>query len=318
MAIYRCEIKTVSRSHGRSAVACAAYRAGVRLTDHCDYVTKSRKAHDYQRKGGVVVSGVIVPEDTPLALADRQALWNAQERAETRKNSRVAREAVIALPHELNDQQRHEVVRQYAKTIMQRYGVACDYAIHRPAKGGDERNHHAHILFTTRRITAEGFGEKTRELDDKQQGAEEVTYLRQTWEQHCNAALATAQKVIRVDCRSLHAQGIQRLPEPKQGAIATRRERQGKSSHAGQERRAVKAYNGSLKGKAAQQHIRQARIALWRRRRRHKPVIPWLVRRIIALRSYRTIAPLCRQFMQHASPTIPKGNKPNYATPQIE
>ena len=104
MAIYRCEIKTVSRKQGRNAILAACYRAGVALIDRCDFFTKEKRWHDYTRRSGVVASGIILPDDAPASLQDRQALWNAQERAENRKNSRVAREAVVSLPHELTDE----------------------------------------------------------------------------------------------------------------------------------------------------------------------------------------------------------------------
>lgn len=243
MAIYRCEIKPVSRKDGRNAILAACYRAGVALVDECDFFTKARRRHDYTRRGGVITSGLVLPVDAPASLQDRQGLWNAQERAENRKNSRIAREAVIALPHELTDIQRQRAVIRYATHIMQRYGVGCDYAIHRPHRRGDSRNHHAHILFTTRRITPDGLGGKTRELDDKTTGAEEIIQLRQTWEHICNDMLAEARQAARVDCRSLQAQGVHRIPQPKQGAIATAMERAGQCSHAGEERRAVTAYN---------------------------------------------------------------------------
>lgn len=246
MAIYRCEIKVISRSDGRNVVASAAYRAGVILSDICDFFTKANKRHDYSKKQGVVTTGIILPSCAPEAFADRANLWNAQERTENRKNSRVAREALIALPHELTDAQREQAVKNYANHIVNRYGVACDYAIHRPDKRGDNRNHHAHILFTTRRITKQGFAEKTRELDDKITGAEEIKHLRIVWQDICNDVLLQASLEQRVDCRSLKEQGIKKLPEPKQGAVATKMERQGKTSHAGNERRAIKAYNYAI------------------------------------------------------------------------
>jgi len=292
MAIYRCEIKALSRTKGRNVVAAAAYRAGVMLSDICDFMSKTERTHDYRRRGGVVARGIILPDGAPDSFTDRQTLWNAQERAENRKNSRIAREAIISLPHELNDEQRKQAVIRYADHLMKRYHVACDYAIHRPDKQGDDRNHHAHILFTTRRITKDGLGEKTRELDDKQQGAEEIKHMRQTWERMCNDALLEAKQTARVDCRSLKDQGINRLPEPKQGAMATQMERQGRVSHAGTERRAVKAYNDAVTMIAAEgdaeiakhlpepsQAITDARSALREvRRSNHRPAY-WLYRR---------------------------------------
>ena len=279
MAIYRCEITPLSRSDGRNSVASSAYRAGVSLSDQCEFFTKKRKVHNYTRRRGVIASGIILPSSAPEAFRDRQELWNAQERAENRKNSRIAREALLSLPHELTDEQRHRVTVRYANHLMERYGIACDYAIHRPHKGGDSRNHHAHIMFTTRRITPEGMGEKTRELDDKTQGKEEIKQLRKAWETLCNEALAEVSQE-RIDCRSLKDQGIDRIPEPKQGVIATKMERQGRVSHAWEERRAVKAYNDAIERmehQDRQRHVQSTRTALKRLRKANRPIAPWLI-----------------------------------------
>jgi hypothetical protein len=131
--------------------------------------------------------------------------------------------------------------------MAQRYGVACDYAIHLPDKAGDHRNHHAHVMFTTRVVTADGLGDKTRVLDDRKTGGPEFKIIRKQWEIIENAALEKANRPERVDCRSLKDQGIDRLPEPKQGPIATQMERQGRPSHAGEERRATKELNEVLR-----------------------------------------------------------------------
>ena len=94
-----------------------------------------------------------------MFLNIREALWNAAERAENRSNSRVAREYELALPHELSKAQRLELVRGFATEIANRHGVAVDFAIHAPHREGDTRNHHAHVLATTRVIEPAGLGE---------------------------------------------------------------------------------------------------------------------------------------------------------------
>ncbi|WP_085216913.1 MobA/MobL family protein [Methylomagnum ishizawai] len=63
--------------------------------------------------------------------------------------------------------EREAIARQLAEHLAERYGVAVAVALHQPSEQGDERNHHAHILMTTRRMEADGLGAKTRELDDK-------------------------------------------------------------------------------------------------------------------------------------------------------
>ena len=157
MAIYHASMKPVSRSSGRSAVASAAYRAGERLTNERDGIT-----HDFSRKQGVEHAEIVLPEGSDADWArDRSALWNAAEAAENRKDARVAREFEIALPHELSAEQRLELTRDIAQELANRYGGAVDFAIHQPHDASDVRNHHAHLLMTTRRVEAEGLGDKT-------------------------------------------------------------------------------------------------------------------------------------------------------------
>src|SRR3546814_8375522 len=142
---------------GRSATAAAAYRAGVEITDE-----RTGLVHDYTRKQGVEHNALGVPADAPAWASDRAVLWNAAEQAETLKNSTVAREYEIALPAELSAEARRELALGLAREISERHGVAVDVEIHAPGREGDHRNHHAHLLTTTRRIGPEGLGAKDR------------------------------------------------------------------------------------------------------------------------------------------------------------
>ena len=220
MAIFHLSVKTVSRSAGRSATAAAAYRAGVKITDE-----RTGEIHDYTRKGGVESAAVILPDNAPEWAADRAALWNAAEQAETRKNSTVAREFEIALPEELSPAERQRLARDLAREIVERHGCAADVAIHAPGKEGDNRNHHAHILLSTRRLGPEGFTEKTRELDDQKTGPQIVTQWRERFASLQNERLREAGIEARVDHRTLEAQGIDREPTRHLGPAATGYER---------------------------------------------------------------------------------------------
>jgi len=146
----------VSRSSGRSAVAAAAYRSAEKLLNERD-----GELHDFTRRSGVAGSEIVLPEgsDADWAL-DRSALWNAAEKAENRKNSRVAREFEVSLPHELDVEQRAALARDFAQHLADRYGAAVDMAIHEPHGKTDDRNHHAHLLMTTRQLTPNGLGDK--------------------------------------------------------------------------------------------------------------------------------------------------------------
>lgn len=237
VAIYRCEIKTVSRSQGASAVAGAAYSAGLDLTD-----LRTGERHDYTRKNGVVASGILTPAGSPEWAHDPAKLWNSTEAAETRKNSVVAREFLVSLPHELTDDQRVDLARDLTTDLVKRFGFAAMFAIHVPDKNADERNHHVHILATTRRMEPTGLGAKTRELDDRKTGAvEEVrAKVASTINQHLERAGMSA----RVDHRSLldqqvaaasagdfaRAAELDRAPKPKVGRTATASARRGKRS----------------------------------------------------------------------------------------
>src|SRR3546814_11234739 len=110
----------------------------------------------------------MLPTDAPEWAADRERLWNAAELAETRKNATVAREYEIALPVELSADERRELALGLAREISERHGVAVDVSIHAPGREGDQRNHHAHLLTTPRRLGPEGLGATTRALDPKQ------------------------------------------------------------------------------------------------------------------------------------------------------
>ena len=97
MAIYHLEAKVVSRGAGRSAVAASAYLSCSRLYNDYDGIQ-----HDYTKKQGLVWQEVFLPEYAPQEWQDREKLWNAVEEVETAKDSRLAREFVVALPIELN------------------------------------------------------------------------------------------------------------------------------------------------------------------------------------------------------------------------
>ncbi len=220
VAIFHLSVKTVSRSAGRSATAAAAYRAGVKITDE-----RTGDIHDYTRKGGVEFTDLVLPADAPEWAADRAALWNAAEQKETRKNSTVAREFEIALPDELTPVERQRLALDTARELVERHGCAADVAIHAPGADGDHRNHHAHILLSTRRLGPEGFTEKTRELDDQKTGPQMVTQWRERFARLQNERLHENGQEVRVDDRRLEAQGIDREPTRHLGPAASGYER---------------------------------------------------------------------------------------------
>ena len=239
LAIFHLSVKTVSRSTGRSAVAAAAYRAGERLTNEADGA-----AHDYGRRRGVTGRTLLVPDGAGgLATlagagwrAERERLWNAAEAAERRVNSTVAREYELALPAELDAAGRQALAVGFAREVVSRFGVAADVAVHAPSREGNERNHHAHILTTTRVVGAGGaLGAKTRELDDKKTGPAHVEALRELWAIQVNHALQRIEAAARVDHRSHARRGLDAVPSITMGAGATALERRAQRAHDGRD-----------------------------------------------------------------------------------
>ena len=234
MASYHLSVKTVKRSVGRTATAAAAYRAG-----ECLSCEREGRVHDYTRKQGIEDAFILVPTGAPEWASDRAGLWNAAEARETRKNSVTAREWELALPSELSAAGRAGLARDFAQALVDRYGIAADVALHAPHREGDQRNHHAHILTTTRVLSTDGLTDKTRILDAAKTGGAEIEDMRGLWAQMQNHALERAGLEARVDHRSLEnqreaalergeelvAMTLDRDPEIKLGPAANAMER---------------------------------------------------------------------------------------------
>ena len=207
MAIYHFSVKTISRSAGRSAVACSAYRSGEKLIDN-----RYGKEQDYTRKMGVEFKNIYAPIYTKPSLTNRQTLWNEVEKTERRKDANLAREFEIAFPHELNQRQREKLLDELCSKIVDRHGVVVDAVIHAPhtKSGTDERNYHAHIMFTGRQIDIEtgDFAKKRNRDFNKENSSQTVNQWRSDFADLCNKYLEQANSLERVDHRSYADQGI--------------------------------------------------------------------------------------------------------------
>ena len=130
-----------------------------------------------------------------------------------------------------------EVTREFAQGLADRYGVAVDFAIHSPHGDTDVRNHHAHIMLTTRKVEQGGLGEKSNlELENKRLGAlglptshDQLRDIRMDWEDRANRHLALAGHDIRIDHRSHRDCGLEIEPTQHMGVHATQMDRRGKS-----------------------------------------------------------------------------------------
>lgn len=232
MAIYHLSVQVISRGQGRSCVAAAAYRAGVRLEDERQGLTQ-----DYSRRGDVRETWIQAPEEAPAWVQDRQALWTAVDAAEKRKDAQTTREVNVALPRELTSEQQREVVREFVQAAFVERGMVADVAIHE-GHNAQEPNPHAHMLLTTRTLTAEGFGPKNRDWNAK---ALLVTWRTQ-WEITCNEALEEARQPARIDARSLAKQGIDRLPTVHEGVAVRQMEKRGMATERGSINQVIRAH----------------------------------------------------------------------------
>jgi hypothetical protein len=216
MADFHASTKPLSRSTGRSAVAAMSYRTGTVLVDE-----RTGLVHDYTRRSGVehYAAEVVVPRG--CRTFTREALWNAAERAEQRKDARTAREWELALPCELSKDERIELVHRFAEELAKRYGTAVDYALHEPSSRGDQRNYHAHVMMTTRQVRNGALQEKALlEWNDKRLEAEghdpgrkQIEQVRELWAKLCNKTLERLGREERVDHRSLKTQQAEALKE---------------------------------------------------------------------------------------------------------
>ena len=235
MAEYRFSAQSISRGKGQSSVASAAYRSASRLVDE-----RTGEIHDYTRKAGVIHSEVLTPDGTPEWMQDRDQLWNAVEAVEKRKNSQLAREIQLSLPHELDHEQRKKLVLDFVQENFVDHGMIADIAIHTPSQAGDERNHHAHVMLTMRELTAEGFhSQKATPTARSWNSEDQLKEWRKEWAHHQNNALERHGHDVRVDHRSFEDQGVDREPSQHLGPIASDMERNGKKSRIGDENREI-------------------------------------------------------------------------------
>ena len=147
MAIYHMQAKVVSRGSGRSAVAASAYMSCSRMYNDYDGIQ-----HDYTRKHGLIYQEVLLPPMASPEWKDREQLWNAVEAAEKTKDSRLAREFVVALPVELDKDSNISLLKDFIQKNFVDMGMCADFAIH----DTDGHNPHAHILLTVRPLNENG------------------------------------------------------------------------------------------------------------------------------------------------------------------
>ena len=261
MAIYHLEAKVVSRGAGRSAVAASAYLSCTRLYNDYDGIQ-----HDYTKKQGLVWQEVFLPEYAPQEWQDREKLWNAVEEVETAKDSRLAREFVVALPIELNREQQIELLQDFIREQFVSDGMCADAAIH----DTDGHNPHAHILLTVRPLDEQGkWLPKSRKVYDLDENGERIRLPSGSWKSHKEDTVdwndqkygeiwrqgwaATANRYLeangrpeRLDLRSYERQGLDKIPTVHMGPAVSQMEKRGIQTNIGNLNRDIKAANSLM------------------------------------------------------------------------
>ena len=258
MAIYHFHVGIVSRKTGRSAVGASAYRCAEKLKCDYDSIThdyakssavntsaynsgeqlqneRIGMTHDYTRKRGVVHTEILLPSNAPWEYADRSTLWNAVEKSEKCKDAQTARDLNIALPIEFDRQEQIELSRKYIQENFVDKGMIADWALHDNGDG----NPHFHVMLTTRNVNESGFGNKNRDWNNKKH----LNSWRENWATACNEKFREKRLDIRIDHRTLEAQGIDREPTIHIGVVGKALEKKGITTERVQKNRDIIARN---------------------------------------------------------------------------
>lgn len=241
MAICFVKAKVIGRSGGQSAVAAAAYRSGLKLTDE-----RTGDIHDYRKKQGVDYSDIITPIDAIGAndwLIDRSKLWNKVEASEIRYDAQLSREMIIAIPRELDRNAMINLVREHVQASYVDRGMIADINLHHL----DSDNPHAHVMLIMRELTIDdqgsvSFGKKNRSWNDKKL----VQTQKREWETLANQYLDRAGVETRIDSRSYEKQGVNKIPQIHVGSASSRLEKRGIKTQRGNHNREVAIANQEI------------------------------------------------------------------------
>ena len=254
MALYHFHVGQIKRSAGRSAVECAAYRAGEKL-----YSEYYGQFSDYTRKGGVIHSEVLLPPHAPREYAERQTLWNAVEDAERNRNAQLAYSFDIALQNEFTMEENMQLARKFLLDNFVARGMIADFAVHQPDKGSGIPNPHFHVMCPIRPLNSDGtWGAKQRRV--YREGGkfdavpttdwgkpETLEAWREAWAALCNAKFEEKGLTCRIDHRSYERQGVEQLPTVHEGVAVRQMEAKGIVTDKGEHNRWIRSATAMLR-----------------------------------------------------------------------
>ncbi|HED8830063.1 TPA: MobA/MobL family protein, partial [Klebsiella pneumoniae] len=168
--------------------------ARTRITDE-----RTGDTYDYSRRTDLYGHFILAPANAPARIVkDSTALWNEVERVERQNNGQTSRYFDVAIPAELNNEDKKKLVLEYCQKNFVDKGMIADIAFH----DLDSDNPHAHVMLTLKTIGPEGFGKKERSWNDRKMSV----LWRESWSAMANSYLAAAGSSERIDHRSLQAQ----------------------------------------------------------------------------------------------------------------
>lgn len=264
MSLYHFSVTQIKRSAGSSAIASAAYRAGERL--HSD---RYDEVNDYTKKGGVILTEIILAPQAPAEYVDRETLWNAVESAEKRADAQLAYSFDFALQNEFTMEENMELARRFITENFVARGMTVDYAVHDPDREpGGIQNPHVHVMAPIRPINPDGtWGNKQMKVelidehgepiwDEKHHrnkfqavpttdwgSPETLEQWRQNWCQLVNAKFEEKGLPDRLDWRSYERQGVDLLAQVHEGPAVRAMEKKGIATEKGDYNRWVRATN---------------------------------------------------------------------------
>lgn len=254
MALYHFHVGQIKRSAGRSAVECAAYRAGEKL-----YSEYYGLVSDYTRKGGVMYTEILLPPHAPREYADRQTLWNAVEEAERNRNAQLAYSFDIALQNEFTMEENMQLARKFLLDNFVSRGMIADFAVHQPNKNGGISNPHFHVMCPIRPLNPDGtWGAKQRRVY-RENGKfdavpttgwgkpETLEAWREAWSALCNAKFEEKGLPCRIDHRSYERQGAEQIPTVHEGVAVRQMEAKGIVTDKGERNRWIKSATEMLR-----------------------------------------------------------------------
>ena len=254
MALYHFHVGQIKRSAGRSAVECAAYRAGEKL-----YSEYYGLVSDYTHKGGVVHTEIMLPPHAPREYADRQTLWNAVEEAERNRNAQLAYSFDIALQNEFTLDENIALTRKFLLDNFVSRGMIADFAVHQPDKENGIPNPHFHVMCPIRPLNTDGtWGVKQRRVyraDGKFDAVattdwgkpETLEAWREAWAAMCNAKFEEKGMTCRIDHRSYERQGIEQVPTVHEGVAVRQMEAKGILTDKGEHNRWIRSASALLR-----------------------------------------------------------------------